>query len=95
MNIDDAVAEYVSKGVTRQRQGEISKLLEAWTEPVTPEQALRAMREIVAADDEGERRYLSPDEEHATADDVLCALLRSLGCGQVVDEYLKLSRYFA
>jgi hypothetical protein len=96
MTIDEAVAEWASQGVDWDRGHDLSALIEKWNgPPVTPAQAEAAIRVIVQGDDRPGGRYLSPDEEHATADAVLCALLRSLGCGQVVDEYLKLSRYFA
>lgn len=35
------------------------------------------------------------ESAHADADDVLCVLLRKLGCGEIVDEYSKVRRAFA
>jgi hypothetical protein len=32
---------------------------------------------------------------HAEADDILCALLRDLGYGDVVDEYDKVAKWYA
>jgi len=38
---------------------------------------------------------LGPEVHHVLADDVLCAFLRHLGYGDVVDEYEKVEKWYA
>ena len=65
---------------------------------MTPSQAADKMREIASHENGGLGsgiEYQSPDEVHSKADELLCELLRECGYGLVVDEYLKIGRYFS
>jgi hypothetical protein len=37
---------------------------------------------------------LTTEEDHMTADLILCDLLRSLDCGEVADEFVKVEKWY-
>lgn len=58
---------------------------------MTGQEALDAMRAL-----EAENRLARDHErDHVAADDVLCALLRSLGFNALVDSYDKVGKWYA
>ena len=53
---------------------------------MTPEEAIEQIKAL---------HHVDPEEGHIEADSILCQLLQSLGCSEVVDEFDKLRKWYA
>lgn len=54
------------------------------------EQAIKEMKDAIEVGRDGDQEMA-----HVQADDILCALLKSLGYGDVLEQYYKVSKWYA
>lgn len=54
---------------------------------MTRDEAITKLKEL--------QKQWDPEKNHGIADDILCDLLRSLGYGDVVDEWDKVDKWYA
>ena len=62
---------------------------------MTKEEALAKLREIKAGESISDSDYSSPELAHFEADEVLCQLLKSLGCADVVEAFRDVFKWYA